>query len=177
MLTAESFSVAVRDARVEDAATLAGAERRVALRPGLLASRPEEILDEAVRATIQRFTDTGEGKVLVAENEGRVVGHAVLTPMSLAATRHIVRLTLVVHPGHEGRGVGRRLLASLIEWAGAAPRVRRIELNVRATNSRAIRLYRSLGFEEQGRQPQRICIDDQTFVDDLEMGLFVKPHG
>jgi ribosomal protein S18 acetylase RimI-like enzyme len=97
--------------------------------------------------------------------------------MALAATRHIVRLTIVVHRGHEGRGIGRRLLTALIEWARAMPHVRKIELNVRATNARAIRLYRSLGFEEQGRQLERICIDDQTFIDDLEMGLFVKPRG
>ena len=97
-------------------------------------------------------------------------------PMALAATRHIVRLTIVVHPGHEGQGIGKRLLGSLIEWARSAPRVRKIELNVRATNTRAIGLYRSLGFEEQGRQLERICIDEQTFIDDLEMGLFVKPR-
>ena len=60
-------------------------------------------------------------------------------------------------------------------WCGA--RVRKIELNVRATNFRAIGLYRSLGFEEQGRQLQRIRIDDKTFIDDLEMALFVKRHG
>ena len=166
----------IRDAREEDAALLAGAERLVAARPGYLVSRPEELLDEAFRATIRRFTESDEGKYLVAESDDEIVGHAVLIPMALAAIRHIVRLTIVVHPGHEGHGIGRRLLTSLIEWARAAPRVRKIELNVRATNTRAIGLYRSLGFEEQGRQLQRICIDEQTFIDDLEMGLFVKPH-
>jgi ribosomal protein S18 acetylase RimI-like enzyme len=168
-----SNDVTIRDARVEDAALLASAERAVAAKPGHLASRPEELLDEAFRATIRR----ADGKYLVAEVDGEVVGHAVLIPMALAATRHIVRLTIVVHAGHEGQGIGRRLLTSLIEWARAAPRVRKIELNVRSTNARAIGLYRSLGFEEQGRQLQRICIDEQTFIDDLEMGLFVKPRG
>ncbi len=51
---------------------------------------------------------------------------------------------------------------------------RRVELNVRSTNARAIGLYRSLGFLEQGRQVQRIRVDEQTFVDDLEIGLAVK---
>ena len=167
--------VTIRDARVEDAAELGSAERRVAARPGFLASRPEEILDEALRATIRRFTLGTEGQYLVAERDGRLVGHAVVVPMALAATRHIVRLTIVVHPGAERQGIGRRLLSSLIEWARAAPGVRKIELNVRSTNAGAIALYRSLGFEEQGRQRERICIDELTFIDDLEMGLFVKP--
>ena len=171
-----SSNVTLRDARVEDAALLASAERLVAAQPGDLAARPEELLDEAFRATIGRLTASDEGKYLVAESDGQLVGHAVLIPMALAATRHIVRLTIVVHPGHQGRGIGKRLLTSLIEWARAAPGVRKIELNVRSTNTRAIGLYRSLGFEEQGRQLQRICIDEQTFIDDLEMGLFVKPR-
>ena len=166
----------LREARVEDAALLVGAERAVASKPGALASAPEELLEEAFRSTIERLTKTQEGKYLVALREGQLVGHAVLMPMALAATRHIVRLTIVVHPGHEGQGIGKRLLGSLIEWARSAPRVRKIELNVRATNTRAIGLYRSLGFEEQGRQLERICIDEQTFIDDLEMGLFVKPR-
>jgi ribosomal protein S18 acetylase RimI-like enzyme len=169
--------VTLRDARVEDGALLAGAERLVAAKPGYLASRPEELLDEVFRATIRRCAGGFEGKYLVAEIGGQVVGHAVVVPMALAATRHIVRLTIVVHPGHEGQGIGKQLLTALIEWARAAPGVRKIELNVRATNTRAIALYRSLGFEEQGRQLQRICIDAQTFIDDLEMGLFVKPRG
>lgn len=171
------LAVTIRDARVEDAALLASAERIVASRPGFLASRPEEILEEAFRSTISRLTESNAGKYLVAESEGRLIGHALLVPMSLGATRHIVRLTLVVHPGHEGQGVGRRLLTSLIAWARAAPHVRKVELNVRATNSRAIKLYRSLGFEEEARHLQRICIDEETFIDDLEMGLFVKPRG
>lgn len=166
--------VIIRPARVEDAPLIVSAERLVAARPGYLASRPEEILEETARSTIQKFSQSHEGKYLVAEEDGRIVGHALLIPMALAATRHIVRLTIVVHRGHEGHGIGRQLLSSLIEWARAAPRVRKIELNVRSTNTRAIELYRSLGFEEQGRQLQRICVDDQTFIDDLEMALFVK---
>ncbi len=161
----------IRAARVEDAALLVSAERQVASQPGYLASRPEEILEENCRALIER-SDT---KYLVAEVDGQLVGHAVLIPMALAATRHIVRLTIVVHPGHEGQGLGKQLLSALIDWARAAPHVRKIELNVRSTNTRAIGLYRALGFEEQGRQLQRIRVDEQTFLDDLEMGLFVKP--
>lgn len=170
-----SLQVTVRDARVEDAAVLANAERTVASRPGYLASRPEEIDEQVIRTTIQTFIDTQEGKYLIAESAGQIVGHGLLTPMVLAATRHIVRLTIVVHPACQGQGIGKSLLTHLIGWARAQPRVRKIELNVRVTNTRAIGLYRSLGFEEQGHQRQRICVDDQTFLDDLEMALFVKP--
>ncbi len=170
-------SVTVRPARVEDAAALVAAEREVAARPGRLVSLPEELREDAFVSTIESLADGSNGRYLVAERDGQVVGHAMLVPMALAATRHIVRLTIVVHPGNEGQGIGRRLLTALIEWAKAAPRVRKIELNVRSTNTRAVRLYRSLGFEEEGRHLERIRIDDQTFIDDLELGLFVKPRG
>ena len=165
----------IREARLEDAVSIANAERSVASQPGVLASRPSEILDSTIRSTIKRSLGGAEGKFVVAEEDGRIVGHAVLNPMGLAATKHIVRLTMVVHPGNEGRGLGKRLLTVLLDWAREAPSVKRVELNVRVTNERAIRLYRSLGFVEQGRQPQRIRVDEHTFVDDLEMGLAVKP--
>lgn len=168
------MAVTLREARVEDTEVLANAERAAALKPGQLASRPEEILDSTTRATIKRSIGGADGKFVVAEEDGRIVGHAVLNPMGLIATKHIVRLTMVVHPGNEGRGIGKQLLSALLDWARKAPGVRRVELNVRSTNARAVGLYRSLGFVEQGRQIQRIRIDEQTFVDDLEMGLAVK---
>lgn len=162
----------IRAARVDDAPHLVSAERAVAAQPGLLASRPEELLEESFRATINKR----DVRYVVAEREGEIVGHANLVPMALASTRHIVRLTIVVHPGNEGQGVGKQLMTSLIDWARLAPAVRKIELNVRSTNTRAIGLYRSLGFEEEARHLDRICIDEHTFLDDLELGLFVKPR-
>ena len=98
----------LRDARVEDAPVLVEAEQTIASRPGFLASRPEELLEVNFRSMIEKLTGRDDGEYLVAESQGRLLGHALLVPMALAATRRIVRLTIVVHPGNEGQGIGKR---------------------------------------------------------------------
>ncbi len=73
-----------------------------------------------------------------------------------------------------GRGVGTALLKSLLEWATAHPLIEKVWLEVFATNERAIRLYRKLGFVEEGVRPQDIKLGPGRYVDTLAMYKFVK---
>jgi len=159
----------IRSARVDDAHVLAQAERTIAATPGLLVSLPAELTDERFAQKIATLDGADNGHYLVAETAGELVGHGMLDPLPLAAVRHVVHLTLAVHPGWQGRGVGRALLERLIEWAIAAPAVEKIELNVRSTNTRAQTLYRKLGFTEIG-----VKVAPGQYVDDVAMELLVK---
>src|SRR5258706_14025158 len=97
-------ALSIRNALREDAPVLAAAERAIARIPGRLASRPEEIVDDAVRELIGALNDRGRGRFLVAEDAGTIVGHAHLEALPLAVTSHVVRLTIAVHEGHKGSG-------------------------------------------------------------------------
>lgn len=163
-----------RSARVEDAATLAQAEREIAERPGFLASQPAELTDERFVQKINALTHADNGCFFIAESSGQIVGHGLLDPLPLAAIRHVVHLTLVAHPRWQGMGVGRALLSHLIEWAKAAPAVEKIELNVRSSNVLAQALYLKLGFIEIGRWQRRIKVGPGEYLDDVSMELFVK---
>jgi ribosomal protein S18 acetylase RimI-like enzyme len=154
---------------------LAAAERAIAKVPGLLASRPDEIDDDAVREMIVALDGRGRGNYLVAESAGAVVGHAFLEPLPLAVTAHVVRLTIAVHEGHQERGIGRALMNELLDWARSNPRVEKVELQVRSSNERAIALYRSLGFVEEGRKTRRLKIGPNQYIDDVYMALWVGP--
>jgi putative acetyltransferase len=165
----------IRKARLEDAPLLAAAERTIASVPGKLASRPDEIHDDAVRKMILDLDDRRRGIYLVAERAGTVAGHAFLESLSLAATAHVVRLTIAVHEGHERRGVGRALMNELLRWARSNPRVEKVELQVRSSNLPAIALYRSLGFVEEGRKTRRLKIGPNEYLDDVYMALWVGP--
>jgi ribosomal protein S18 acetylase RimI-like enzyme len=166
----------IREARPEDAPLLAAAERAIAGVPGRLASRPDEIDDDAVRRKIFDLDDRGGGIYLVAEQAGTIVGHAFLEPLSpLAATSHVVRLMIAVHEGHQRQGVGRALMNELVRWAQSNPRVEKVELQVRSSNERAIALYRSLGFVEEGRKTRRLKIRPNEYLDDVYMALWVGP--
>jgi putative acetyltransferase len=168
-------SVSIRQARGDDAPALAEAERAIAKVPGRLASLPEEIHDDSVRKMISDLVDHGRGAYLVASLGGAIVGHGLLEPLPLAVTAHVVRLTLAVHEGHQGQGIGRALMSELLDWARASPRVEKVELQVRSSNERAVRLYQSLGFVEEGRKTKRLKLVSGEYIDDIYMALWVGP--
>lgn len=165
----------IRKARIEDAPTLAQADREIARTPGLLVSQPSELTDVKFAAKIAELATAENGRYLVAEKNGEVVGHAVFDPLSLESTRHVVHLTLAVHPGWQGKGVGELLLRHLIEWARSAPSVEKAELHVRSGNTGAQALYRKMGFVEEGRWSRRVKVGPGQYFDDILMGLWLKP--
>ena len=160
----------IRLAEPADAEAIAAAEARTAQTPGLLVGRPGEIPLEAYRDKIAKLAH--EGRYIVAEENGAVIGHALLDPMPLRANAHVCLLTIVVHPGHTGRGVGEAMLRDLLDWAARDPRVRKVELNVRAGNAHAQKLYRRMGFVEEARFRQRVLRADGEYEDDLGMAWF-----
>jgi ribosomal protein S18 acetylase RimI-like enzyme len=162
----------IRDARIEDAAILAAAERATAETPGLLVSRPSELILESFEKKIAELAKIGH--YVVAEKAEKIVGHALLDPMPLEALSHVFRLTIVVHPGFRNQGVGEALMRDLMDWAQQTPRVEKIELLVRATNARAIHLYSKLGFIEEGRFRNRVRLPDDELVDDIAMAWFPR---
>ena len=165
--------VHIRIAGVDDAAALAEAQRVIARIPGRLASSPHELHDAVFRERIARLRDSDSGRFIVAERGGEQVGHAVLDPLKLAVTAHVVDLTIAVHEGHQGQGIGKRLMLHLLDWARSAPVIERVELRVRSSNARAIALYRGLGFVEEGRMLRRIRIGPGQYIDDVVMALWV----
>jgi ribosomal-protein-alanine N-acetyltransferase len=77
--------------------------------------------------------------------DGEVMAYGVMS--FGAGEAHI--LNLCVAARYRFRGVGRRLLGTLLDRAGAAG-MNEAYLEVRPTNTLAIRLYLSMGFEQVG---------------------------
>ncbi|HET7651302.1 MAG TPA: GNAT family N-acetyltransferase [Gammaproteobacteria bacterium] len=165
-------AIELRRARREDAAVLAAAEMETARIPGLLVSLPHELNTDAFTARIEQLAEAG--CYLVAEQDGHPVGHGLLEPAPLAARAHVFWLTMVVHPGHTDRGIGKLLLGALLDWAEGDHRVHKVELRVRSGNQRAIGLYRRFGFVEEGRISQHIRLPDGKLVDDIMMAWFPR---
>lgn len=162
----------IRRAGKGDAAALCAAEKATALTPGLLVSQPYELQVEAFEHKIALLEQ--DGAYLVAKSGGALIGHALLEPMALSALSHVFSLTIVVHPGHLGRGIGTALMTELMGWAESHPRVEKIELRVRATNARAIALYKRFGFVEEGRFEKRIRLPDGSYIADVSMARFTR---
>ncbi|ENT77685.1 malate synthase G [Brucella ovis IntaBari-2006-46-332] len=92
--------------------------------------------------------------VLVAEREGQVVGYASYGPFRpFEGFRHSSELSVYVASNARGGGIGRTLLAELIEEA----RERKVHVliaGIEAGNAASIALHRSQGFEECGTLKQ-----------------------
>ena len=170
-----SEGLLIRRARRDEGPALAHAQRVIARTPGQLASTPDELRDEDFTKRIAALNASERGLFVVAESDGVVVGHALLDPLKLAVTSHVVSLTIAVHEGAQGRGVGRRLMTYLVDWARTNAGVEKIELQVRSANARAIALYQSLGFQEEGRKTKRLKLSDGRYLDDVYMALWVGP--
>lgn len=125
--------ITIRQAKIEDASFIAEAEQEIAQEPGYFCSLPSELSEQKVKQTIASL----EGIYLVPEKEGQIVSHAFLELLHLQSIRHVAQLTIGVCKGYQEKGIGTKLMEKLIEWAKESAVVEKIELNVRATNSRA----------------------------------------
>jgi putative acetyltransferase len=85
---------------------------------------------------------------------------------------HSASLGIGVHDDFHGLGIGKRLLAELIDVADNWLGLRRLELHVFVDNERAIALYRQFGFEIEARL--RGCVlRDGELIDDYLMARLV----
>src|SRR5512140_3893968 len=106
---------------------------------------------------------------LVAVADGEIVGAAGLHGASMSLRRgHVRMLGIGIAREWQGRGIGKLLIARLLEWADNWAGVLRVELTVHADNDRAIALYRSMGFSEEGRH-RAYALKYGVYVDALFM--------
>ena len=77
---------------------------------------------------------------------------------------------VILDPDYVGKGYGREALGLFLDWAFRVQNYERIWLTTWATNERAIRCYRALGFVEEGRQRRQLFYKGE-YVDVVCMGL------
>jgi GNAT superfamily N-acetyltransferase len=95
------------------------------------------------------------GRTVVAVDErGEVIGTANMLPNRPGAGSHVASASFMVDPTSAGQGVGRALGEHVIAWAKDRG-FRSIQFNaVVESNTPAVALWRSLGFEIIGTVPE-----------------------
>ncbi|AKG91144.1 acyltransferase [Geoglobus ahangari] len=101
-------------------------------------------LPPSTRIAIEHWVDylAERGFALVAEIDGRIVGHCSIVPTE---DWKRVDLSIFVHQDFQDRGIGQALLRHMIEYARKAG-FEGIMLVTERSNERALHVYRKLGF-------------------------------
>jgi L-amino acid N-acyltransferase YncA len=111
---------------------------------------PEDLTSEEAAAL---WMERPPGLTVVLQEEGRVLGTAKMGPNRPSRGAHVGTASFMVGPDARGRGVGRRLAEHVVAWH-VEQGFRGIQFNaVVETNTAAVRLWHSLGFETVGTVP------------------------
>jgi ribosomal protein S18 acetylase RimI-like enzyme len=151
-----------RTAELSDVPRLIKLHKAVAAIPGFIARTPEEITEDYVTNFVEKSLSTG--LIIVGENESDpdelIAAIHGYTP-GVGIFNHVIdNITFLVHPDHQGKGIGRTILTIFLdEIVNNRPDIGKVFLCTGESNRRALGLYQSLGFmiegrlEMQGRNP------------------------
>jgi L-amino acid N-acyltransferase YncA len=102
--------------------------------------------------------------VVAVERGGRVVGTANMYANRPGPGSHVASGSFMVDPAQWGKGAGRALCEEALDWARDQG-YRAMQFNaVAESNTRAIALYESLGFETVGTVPEAFEHPTQGYV-------------
>jgi len=175
----ERTPVITRRARKDDTAALLDLYKQVSRTVGGIARAPGEIsaayIDHALSAALER------GLMMVAHaeaDEKHLWGAVHAYRSDVRAFSHMFSdLTIVVHPDHQGQGVGRKVFTAFLEDIKENMKdIFRVELIVRESNLRGLLLYETLGFIREGRLENRIQSVSGGYEADIMMAWFNPNH-
>ena len=135
----------------------------------------EELQGTSVETIAGRFRDVAKGNCnLGAFENGDLIGTATFMRQTGLKEKHKGRIYAVyVSAAHRGKGVGKALIAAVLENAKQDPTLQQILLSVATSQTAARKLYRSFGFETFGTEPNALKVGS-VYVDEDHMILRIR---
>jgi RimJ/RimL family protein N-acetyltransferase len=109
---------------------------------------------------------------IIAEAKGKVIGNLNFSGRPRKRNAHVGEFGVSVLKEYWGKSIGEKLIEYLMDWSKNSGIIRKINLRVRTDNIRGIKLYKKLGFFEEGIVRRDFLINGK-FYDSLLMGLFI----
>ncbi len=114
--------------------------------------------------------ETETETIIVAEKDGEVIGWIVFeSTQNRKRLSHTGSFGILIRNNYRRMGIGKMLLQILLEWAQNNPLIEKVSLAVFSTNHRAITLYKTMGFIEEGRKIKEFKYNEDEYVDDILM--------
>jgi ribosomal protein S18 acetylase RimI-like enzyme len=130
--------------------------------PEAFSASLEEYEALSVDEVKRRLWANQDAFVVGATESGRLIGMAGFYREQGLKTRHKGRVWGVyVSFAARGKGVGRSLMQKLLERGRTVRGVEQILISVTSTQTAAIKLYRSLGFEPFGHEPRALKVGER----------------
>lgn len=164
------MNLTIRPVRIEDAVPLNEMRRMDGVRENTLGIISERL--SRGEDFIKGLTDNDHLLVAEIEENGskKVVGSCALQ-INRNRMRHSASLGIAVHPKYQGKGIGKALMTKILDLADNWLMLVRVELGVFVDNTRAINLYKSMGFEIEGTR-RYAAIRNGEFVDEYIMARY-----
>ncbi|MGM9951163.1 MAG: GNAT family N-acetyltransferase [Lysinibacillus sp.] len=167
--------IAIREGQIKDAEDMLRIQKEVIEEKDFLLTDSAEFNKTAddqkhwIRCILQNERE----KLLIAEVEGKMAGWLVFQSPNRLRLNHTGSFGMMVQKEYRNMHIGRKLLEALLIWAENHEEIEKVSLGVLSINERAIHLYRSLGFLEEGRKVDEVKIGNR-YVDDILMYKRVK---
>jgi len=109
----------------------------------------------------------------VALLDGAVVGNFGLEVCENPRRRHVATFGMGVKDSECGKGIGSKMVETIIDLSDNWLNLKRLELTVYADNERAIKLYKKFGFNVEG-ESEAFAFRNGEYVSAYHMARVVK---
>ncbi|MCR8969756.1 GNAT family N-acetyltransferase [Facklamia sp. 7083-14-GEN3] len=153
----EEIQLSIRQAQVKDARAILGLMRHLGKETNYLTTGPEGLsLDvQQEKDLIRKYLLAKKSLLLIIEVDGQVIGIGNLANLSNHKQDHIAELGVSIVKDYWGYGIGKMIVQELIDFAKKVD-LKILTLEVVTENQRAVRLYKSFGFDIKGTLSQRL---------------------
>lgn len=110
--------------------------------------------------------------MLLAMDGEEIAGIATIHSSSKIKSRHDGELGIVVARKYQGQGIGTELIRQLIQWANGNGVTKRLSLDTRTDNVKAVELYMKFGFIVEGCRKNAALLDGK-YYDLYVMGMML----
>lgn len=145
----EEMDCIIREAVPSDAEGVINLINRTATQTGFMTQGDEgfSLSVEEEAKELDKIYASENNSVIVAVVNGQIIGIASISGSSKPKIRHIGDIGIVIDQPFWGMGLGRMMMTELLEWAESSDVLKRLQLQVQRRNTRARKLYETLGFK------------------------------